>query len=442
MSTKEKGNTTVNLITLDPGHFHASLVQKYMHPRVSPLVQVYAPNGPDLEAHLELIKAFNSRKINATNWEEHVYAGDDYLQKMIQDKAGNVVVISGNNSRKTEYILKSIEAGFNVLADKPMAITPTDFILLRRAFEHASKNKILLYDIMTERYEITNVIQRKLAQMPDIFGTIVKSTPEQPAVVMESVHQFHKEVNGKPLTRPAWFFDANQHGGGVVDVGTHLVDLTQWMCFPCQNLDWRRDIKLIYATSWPKKLTINQFKLLTGLCAYPAFLKKEIDADNLLNVQLNGELVYSIRWVHIKIKVFWNFEDNSRAEDTHYSLLRGTLANLIIKQGPEQRWKSILYIENNSSLSDTEFERRLRSSILKLCETWPDLDVVSNETSWEIVIPEKFCVDHENHFAKVMEKYLLFYSEGRMPDWEVSHMIAKYFTTTETKNDALPVFQV
>jgi predicted dehydrogenase len=361
---------------------------------------------------------------------------------MIQDKAGNVVVISGNNSRKTEYILKSIEAGFNVLADKPMAITPTDFILLRRAFEHASKNKILLYDIMTERYEITNVIQRKLAQMPDIFGTIVKSTPEQPAVVMESVHQFHKEVNGKPLTRPAWFFDANQHGGGVVDVGTHLVDLTQWMCFPCQNLDWRRDIKLIYATSWPKKLTINQFKLLTGLCAYPAFLKKEIDADNLLNVQLNGELVYSIRGVHIKIKVFWNFEDNSRAEDTHYSLLRGTLANLIIKQGPEQRWKSILYIENNSSLSETEFERRLRSSILKLCETWPDLDVVSNETSWEIVIPEKFCVDHENHFAKVMEKYLLFYSEGRMPDWEVSHMIAKYFTTTETKNDALPVFQV
>ncbi len=434
MSTREKGNTTVNLITLDPGHFHASLVQKYMHPRVSPVVQVYAPNGPDLEAHLDLIKAFNSRKINATNWEEHVYEGDNYLQKMIQDKEGNVVVISGNNSRKTEYILKSIEAGFNVLADKPMAITPTDFMLLRRAFEYASKNNILLYDIMTERYEITNIIQRELAQMPDVFGTIEKSTPEQPAVVMESVHQLHKEVDGKPLKRSAWFFDANQQGGGVADVGTHLVDLTQWICFPCQNLDWRRDIKLIYATSWPTKLTIEQFKLITGLSEYPAILKKDIDADNRLNVQHNGELVYSIRGVHIKIKVFWKFEDNSRAKDTHYSMLRGTLANLIIKQGPEQRWKPILYIENNSSLSDTEFERRLRSSILKLGEIWPNLDVVSTETNWEIIIPEKFCTTHENHFAQVMEKYLQFYSEGKIPDWEASQMVAKYFITTEAKN--------
>ena len=442
MNSKEKGNTTVNLITLDPGHFHASLVQKYMHPWVSPVVQVYAPNGPDLEAHLELIKAFNSRKINATNWEEHVYAGDDYLQKMIQDKAGNVVVISGNNKCKTEYILKSIEAGFNVLADKPMAITSTDFMLLQRAFEDASKNKILLYDIMTERYEITNVIQRELAQIPDIFGIVEKSTPEQPAVVMESVHQFHKEVNGKPLIRPAWFFDANQQGGGVADVGIHLVDLAQWLCFPCQNLDWRSDIKLINTKCWPTKLTINQFKLITGLSEYPAILKKDIDADNLLNVQHNGELVYSIRGIHIKIKVFWNFEDNSGAKDIHYSLLRGTHANLIIKQGPEQRWKPILYIENKSSISATEFDRRLRSSILKLGETWPDLDVVSNENNWEIVIPEKYCTTHENHFAQVMEKYLQFYSEGKIPDWEVSHMVAKYFTTTKTKKDALPVFQV
>ena len=40
-------------MTLDPGHFHAGLVQKEMYPDVSPTVDVYAPEGPDLDAHLK-----------------------------------------------------------------------------------------------------------------------------------------------------------------------------------------------------------------------------------------------------------------------------------------------------------------------------------------------------------------------------------------------------
>ena len=36
-----------------------------------------------------------------------------------------------------------------------MAITPAEFELLRQAFQEAAANKVLLYDIMTERFEIT-----------------------------------------------------------------------------------------------------------------------------------------------------------------------------------------------------------------------------------------------------------------------------------------------
>ena len=35
----------VRLITLDPGHFHAALVQKEMYPGVAKQVHVYAPLG-------------------------------------------------------------------------------------------------------------------------------------------------------------------------------------------------------------------------------------------------------------------------------------------------------------------------------------------------------------------------------------------------------------
>ena len=117
----------VNLITVDPGHFHAALVQKIMYDQVSPDVHVYAPEGPDYQQHLDRIRSYNSRKADPTSWNEIVYTGADFFEKMIAEKAGNVVVLSGNNRKKAEYITKSINAGLNVLADKPMIIRPEDF---------------------------------------------------------------------------------------------------------------------------------------------------------------------------------------------------------------------------------------------------------------------------------------------------------------------------
>src|SRR5436309_1823155 len=110
-----------------------------MYPQVSPVVHVYAPGGPDLEQHLQRIETFNTRAENPTHWQEKVYTGPDFLERMVSDKPGNVVVVSGNNARKTEYIARAVEAGFNVLADKPMAITPENFELLRKTFEQAAE---------------------------------------------------------------------------------------------------------------------------------------------------------------------------------------------------------------------------------------------------------------------------------------------------------------
>jgi hypothetical protein len=125
---------TVRLLTLDPGHFHAALAQKFMSTNVGPVVHVYSPGGPELEQHLEKTQAFNSCPEHPTHWKEEVYTGADFFQKMLQDKSGNVVIISGNNARKATYILGCVEAGLNVLADKPMAITPADFDLLERVW--------------------------------------------------------------------------------------------------------------------------------------------------------------------------------------------------------------------------------------------------------------------------------------------------------------------
>src|SRR5215203_4177608 len=116
----------VRFMTLDPGHFHAALVQKEMYPGVAPRVDVYAPLGPDLYEHLKRIDAFNRRAPSPTRWEVDVHASPDAFDMMLRERPGNVVVFSGRNGAKIARVAASVEAGLNVLADKPWILKSAD----------------------------------------------------------------------------------------------------------------------------------------------------------------------------------------------------------------------------------------------------------------------------------------------------------------------------
>jgi predicted dehydrogenase len=418
----------VRLITLDPGHFHAALVQKNMYPQVNPEVFVYAPNGDDLNEHLAKIESYNRRQDNPTAWKENVYRGDDFLEKMIAEKRGNVLITAGNNRKKTEYIKKAIDAGINVLADKPMAINIDNFELLCRAFETAQQNGALLYDIMTERFEITTILQKEFSLLPDVFGVLEDGSPEQPSVTKESVHHFAKYVSGAALKRPAWFFDVEQQGEGIVDVTTHLVDLVQWECFPEQTIDYTKDIQLVSAKRWATALSKEQFQQVAGLPDYPEYLAKDIRDDSLF-VYANGEINYRLKGKHAKVVVIWNYAAPEGAGDTHYSVMRGTKANLVIRQGAEQNYKPALYIE--PLINDVAFESVLNSQFAKVEAKYPGIELKKNESGWEVQIPEKYRNGHEAHFGQVTEHYLQYLIDRRLPEWEVPNMIAKYYTVTQ-----------
>lgn len=425
------GSEKIRLITLDPGHFHAALVQKNMYAGVDSQVHVYAPGGEDLQEHLKKIKAFNARKEEPTHWKEEVYEGKDYLEKMLKEKAGNVVVLAGNNQKKTEYIKAAIEAGLNVLSDKPMAINTRNFELLKEAFADAEKKKVLLYDIMTERYEITTMLQREFSMLPGVFGTLQQGTTAEPAITKESVHHFFKNVAGAPLKRPSWFFDVTQQGEGITDVTSHLVDLVQWECFPEQIINYKNDIQIVNAYHWKTILTFDQFKKVTQLTSYPAYLQKDVDQHNSLEVYSNGEINYRIKGVHAKVSVTWKFEAPEGAGDTHFSMMKGSRSSLIIRQGKEQNYSPQLFIEPVKNTDLKAFEATLKSGLLKIQQKYPGLEAKRKGNSWIICAPEKYHNGHEAHFGQVMAKYLQFLTEGKMPEWEVPNMIAKYYTTTK-----------
>lgn len=426
---EEMSRQSVRIVTVDPGHFHAALVQKSMYEGVDSAVYVYAPPGPDVQLHLDRINKFNTRPDNPTHWKEEVYTGNDFFEKMLAEKKGNVVVLSGNNLKKTEYISKSLEAGLNVLADKPMVINGEGFAALKGAFETAEKNGLLLYDIMTERFEITTMLQKELSMIPEVFGTLEKGTPDNPAVTKESVHHFYKYVSGSILTRPAWFMDVTQAGEGVVDVTTHLVDLVQWECFPEQTLDYTKDIELISATRSATEMTLSEFTAITKVETFPDYLKGAIVRDSILRVYCNGEINYRLRGVHAKVSVIWAYKAPEGAGDTHYSIMRGSVANLIIRQGAEQQYKPTLYIEPVTK--DQSYGQTLAEKMKTVAAKYPGVEISKNDKGWEVIIPEKYKEGHEAHFARVTEKFLEYLKNRNMPAWEVPNMLAKYYTTTK-----------
>jgi predicted dehydrogenase len=417
----------IQLITVDPGHFHAALVQKTMYEDVDSVVHVYAPVGNDVRLHLDRINAYNSRKENPTRWKEQVYTGADFFEKMISDKKGNVVVISGNNQRKAEYILRSLQNGFNVLADKPMAIDNKGFEQLKQAFEVARKNDLLLYDIMTERFEITSVLQREISMIPEIFGTLQRGTPKDPAVVKESTHFFYKFISGNVVTRPPWFFDVNQQGEGIADVMTHLVDLVQWECFPNEAIDYTKDVLIDSAKHWTTDLTLQQFTTLTKVDSFPVYLRKDISDDTLIKIFANGEINYAIRGVHAKTTTFWKYKSAENTGDLYYAIMKGTKANLIIRQGAEEDYQPTLYVEPAASFKTTDITGYFK----KIQDKFPGVELQRTNNGWKVVVPDKYKEGHEEHFGRVTRNFLEYLKNKNMPAWEVPNMLAKYYVTTK-----------
>lgn len=422
--SENEPDSILRIMTLDPGHFHAGLIHKSMYPSVDSTVYVYAPDGPELKDHLNRIGGYNNRVDQPTGWNLEVYTGADYLQKMITQKPGNVMMVAGKNDMKIDYILAAIENGIHVYADKPLVINPEGFRKLVKAFDLATQKDLLIYDIMTERFEITTQLQRELSRIPEVFGELEIGTADNPAITKESIHHFFKYVSGAPLVRPDWFFDVTKEGDGIVDVTTHLVDLIQWEAFPEVTLD-TTDVAMLSSKRWATSLTLEEFQKVTGMEGFSDFLQKDIK-NGRLDVFSNGEMNYTLKGKHAKVSVIWNFQAPEGSADTHYSMMRGTKANLMIRQGKEEKYRPALYVNLiGSKLAD--LEKAVKQT---LQAKYPGIDLQKMPNGeYQVMVPDSYHNGHEAHFGQVTEKFLEYYKNGTIPAWEVPNMITKYYTT-------------
>jgi predicted dehydrogenase len=415
----------ISLIIVDPGHFHAALAQKEMYPNVAETVRVHAPVGLDLVDYLTRIARFNTRARAPTTWRLDIQAGDDFLDRIAHEKAGDAAIFAGRNHEKIGMIARAVEAGLHVLADKPMIVRRDQLPELTAVLDAAAAKGLVIQDMMGGRQEITRSLTRLLHADREVFGEQLPGTAAEPGVEMTSLHHLMKMVSGVPNPRPPWYFDVRQQGDALADIGTHLVDRVHGTLFPDSVLDHGRDIAIGAVRRWPTMMDLGQFRQVTGTMDWPAYLG-EVVAGDTLAYQCNTHLDYAVRGIHVGLDMVWEWLEPVGGGDTHTETWRGTRARIELRHGPAEAWRGELYVV---PLADTgaALERRIAA----LAETHRGLGLDRRDGEWKITIPDALRIGHDAHFRELTKGFLARIEEHQATTVEErANLLAKYYVTT------------
>ena len=383
-----KKQDVLSIIVVAPGHFHASLLQKNALPGVSDTVRVYAQSGSELEAYKSTIDSYNTREDNPTSWVLDIYEGDDFLDHIPSADGSSFAVFAGNNKFKSDYILHCVEKGYHVISDKPMAINAEGYVKLQRAYDLADAKGLVIYDLMTERHDI---------------------------------HHFFKQVSGKPLTRPMWYFDVRQQGEGIADVTTHFIDLILWECFPEEAITVS-DVEVTSATRFPTLISLDEYKAVTGADAFPEYLVPDLK-DNVLNVYSNGSIGFTVKGIPVNIIMRWDYAPEPGSGDRFHEVIPGSISNIEIIQDSTTGFARKLFINTTEETASITEQ--------KLKKFWPEISLEPvGENRYLVNIPDSYRHPHEEHFNMVGRDFIGCIRNGSVPDWEISNTLTKYHITT------------
>jgi predicted dehydrogenase len=416
------------LLFYEPGHFHAALTLRNANPRVSADVHVYAHPGPDRDAFLGLVEAFNARGKSPTQWRAHVHETDDPLNRLIQDRRGDMVVLAGKNAEKLAAIARLHAAGFQVLADKPWLTSSAAQADLHRV----TAGPPLAMDIMTERHEVLARLRQRVVATPRLFGEFARSA-EHPAIEIASMHHLYKVVNGKPLRRPPWYYDVGVQGDGLVDIQSHLADQVQWMVLGAQVGEPERDIELHAARRWATPVSLDLYRESTGEAAFPEALREFVH-DGVLALPCNGEIDYSLRGVRVRQRAEWGQREAPGGGDLHPCVVRGTRCNLHVHHGPETGHVAELHLE---PVAGNHIQAPLEEFIADAQHDFPDLGTQVIDMGYTFTIPGALRTTHESHFAMVLEDFLDYVDTQRWPDWLLPGIRMRYELLARARELAL-----
>ncbi|MDP6342322.1 MAG: putative oxidoreductase C-terminal domain-containing protein [Alphaproteobacteria bacterium] len=384
---------THSLLVFDPGHFHAALLLSRRNSRVDRTVHLYAPPGPDVEKFIALIESFNERQEAPTDWRLDHHIGPDALAALIAERRGGIVILAGRNGPRLALMHRLHDEGFHVLADKPWL---TDSGALPH-LEAITTGPPLAVDIMTGRHSAFGRLRSAVLATPSVFGALGAGT-ERPALEFTSRHHLLKLVGGRPLQRPAWFYDVTVQGDGLVDIQSHYVDQAQWIIAPEHRLQADRDVEIISAERWTTPVPLDLFRESTGEETFPEYLRPLVEGGQL-QLACNGRIDYRLCGVRVRQHCEWGLREAVGGGDIQGFTARGETAELTIDHGPDTGFRPRMRL----ALDD---DRTIELALGQWRAEFPGLEVRADDDGYLLGLPPASEAGHEDQFPLMLDQFL------------------------------------
>ena len=424
------------LAFLEPAHFHAALTLGQPEPRVRDEIFVYARPGPELDDFLALVEAFNRRSERPTGWRPVVRAGEQSMERLLAERPGDVAILAGRNDVKMARMRALHDAGIHVLADKPWLAGSKGLEDLR----HVLSGGALCMEIMTGRHDVGSILTRKLVADADVFG----AWEGDPAIEIASVHHLEKLVNGRPLRRPAWFFDVRAQGDGLADIPTHMVDQAQRLVIAAarQPADTSSALALVRSRRWATRVPLELFARVTGAPHFPDDLGGAVDGAEL-SYEGNAEIALRVAGVSAVLRTQWDLSVPAGGGDAHRTVLRGSRAQIRVEQDASTGFRRRLAVlPRIDAVSRSLHTLSVRAAVERVVASWqaehPGVRVSEAGESLEIIVPPGLDAGHESHFPLVLADFLDQVERGVHGRGRSADTLAKYVLLAQASAEARP----
>ncbi|MET0163310.1 MAG: Gfo/Idh/MocA family oxidoreductase [Microbacteriaceae bacterium] len=169
------------------------------------LVALVEPNPQRLEAHLRRIAEAGAP--TPSTW------GPERLEQAIADERVDRVIITARDDLHAELIVRSLEAGADVVVEKPLTIDAESAAAIEQAVARTGREVVITFNY---RYSPRNSALRRIIQ----DGAIGRVTSVDFSWVLDTKH-------GADYFR-RWHREKEHSGGLLVHKSSHHFDLVNW----------------------------------------------------------------------------------------------------------------------------------------------------------------------------------------------------------------------
>ena len=129
-------------------------------------------------------------------------------EALLNDPSIELILLSGIPCDRAGWAIKAMEAGKDVMSDKPGCTTPEQLAAIKATV--AATGRIWSIDF-SERFEVPAVTRAAELVAEGAIGKVVQTLGIGP-------HRLNRD------TRPGWFFERDAYGGIITDIASHQID--------------------------------------------------------------------------------------------------------------------------------------------------------------------------------------------------------------------------